>query len=51
MLDETVLCAAAFEGTAARLAAEGVAVQTLDVSELAKAEAGLTCCSLLVGVT
>lgn len=44
----TVLCAAAYERTNARIAAAGVAIQPLDVSELAKAEAGVTCCSLLM---
>jgi dimethylargininase len=34
--------------TAAALRSRGFDVRTLDVSELAKAEAGVTCCSLLV---
>jgi dimethylargininase len=45
----TTLCGAAFPRTNERLRAHGVHVTELDVSELAKAEAGLTCCSLLVG--
>jgi dimethylargininase len=49
-LGGTVLCAAAGERTSARLAAAGLAVQAVDVSELAKAEAGMTCCSLIVQV-
>jgi dimethylargininase len=44
-----VLCSAAAPRTRARLAADGFDVRVLDVSELAKAEGGLTCCSLLVG--
>ena len=43
-----VLFPEAFTGTAARLRAEGIGVQVLDVSEIAKAEGGLTCCSLLI---
>ena len=43
----TVLCAAAFPRTRARIEAAGIATRTVDVSELAKAEGALTCCSLL----
>ena len=43
-----VLCAAAFPYTAATIEANGFRVVPLDVSELAKAEAGVTCCSLIV---
>lgn len=35
--------------TAARIAAAGFSVVTVDISEFAKAEAGLTCLSLIVG--
>ena len=45
---DAVICAAAYERTAALLRAHGYDVRTVDVSELAKAEAGVTCCSLLV---
>jgi len=45
---DALLCAAAYERTVADLRARGYAVTTVDVSELAKAEAGVTCCSLLV---
>ncbi|NJD09826.1 MAG: dimethylargininase [Gemmatimonadetes bacterium] len=45
---EGVLCAAAYPRTRERLEQRGLRVQELDVSELAKAEAGLTCCSLLL---
>jgi dimethylargininase len=37
-----------FERTQQRLADAGLAVATLDVSELQKAEGALTCCSLLI---
>jgi dimethylargininase len=43
-----VLYAAAFPRTAERLARAGVRVLAVDVSELAKAEGGVTCCSILV---
>ncbi|HYN39342.1 MAG TPA: hypothetical protein VES39_08820, partial [Rhodospirillales bacterium] len=36
--------------TAARLTTRGLRVVTVDTTELAKAEAGVTCCSLLVRV-
>jgi dimethylargininase len=38
---------AAHPRTRARLEAHGIAVRPVDVSELAKAEAGVTCCSLV----
>jgi len=47
-LGAATLCAAAFPRTHERLRAHGVRVAPVDVSELAKAEAGVTCCSLLV---
>ena len=43
-----VLMAAGQPATAARLRALDVRVTTVDVSELMKAEAGVTCCALLV---
>jgi dimethylargininase len=43
-----VLCAAAHPVTAAALARRGLAVYSVDVSELARAEGAVTCCSLLV---
>jgi dimethylargininase len=42
-----VVCARAFPRTAARLDSAGIETRTLDVSELAKAEGALTCCSLM----
>jgi dimethylargininase len=44
----TVLCAAAFPRTNERLRARDIALTEVDVSELAKAEGGVTCCALLV---
>ena len=43
-----LIVSAAHPRTRARLEAEGLRCHTVDVSELAKAEAGLTCCSLLL---
>jgi len=43
----TVVCAAAFPRTRQRLEERGFTVVTVDNSELAKAEGGVTCCSLL----
>ncbi|MEA2236668.1 MAG: dimethylargininase [Thermoanaerobaculia bacterium] len=47
-IGDVVLCAAAFPRTAARLRDAGANVRMVDVSELAKAEGALTCCSILV---
>lgn len=47
LLGPVVLCAAQCPRTADRLRAAGLTVQPIDVSELAKAEGGLTCCSLV----
>jgi dimethylargininase len=44
-----VLMPAAFPRTAVRLAGRGLHVRAVDVEELAKAEGGVTCCSVLVG--
>jgi len=43
-----VVCAAAFPRTQARLTEAGFDVVPLDVSELAKAEGAVTCCSLIM---
>jgi dimethylargininase len=43
----TVLASAAGPRTADRIRARGYAIRELDLSELAKAEAGLTCMSLI----
>jgi len=47
LVGSTVLYPIAFPRTLARLQARGLAVVPVDASELAKAEGGLTCCSLL----
>ena len=49
LLEGTVIHPSAFPRTRARLEAEGIRVAPVDASELAKAEGGVTCCSLLVG--
>jgi dimethylargininase len=46
-IGETVICAGAFPRTRARIEAAGLGTRTVDVSELAKAEGALTCCSLI----
>lgn len=45
---ETVVMPAAHRRTRDRLTARGVRVMEVDVSELAKAEGGVTCCSVLL---
>jgi dimethylargininase len=47
-LGDTLLCSAHAPRTRERLETLGIATRAVDVSELAKAEAGLTCCSLIV---
>jgi dimethylargininase len=47
-LGHTIVCAEAHPRTAADLRCRGYSIWTVDVSELAKAEAGVTCCSLIV---
>lgn len=44
------IAAAAFPRTNARLEAAGVEVRTVEVAEFAKAEGGVTCCSVIVDV-
>jgi dimethylargininase len=46
-IGETVVFPAAFERTRGRLAGAGIGVVTVDVSELARAEGAVTCCSLV----
>jgi dimethylargininase len=45
---DTVLCAEACPRTRARIEAAGIHTRAIDVSELAKAEGALTCCSLIM---
>jgi dimethylargininase len=47
LVGDVVICAAAFPRTRARLERHGLRVKLVDVDELAKAEGGVTCCSLL----
>jgi dimethylargininase len=47
-LRDRVIASASYPKTADRLAARGVRVETIDLSELAKAEGAVTCCSLIV---
>lgn len=49
-IGRSVLCAASAPRTRARLEAEGYNVVSVEASELAKAEGGLTCCSLVFDV-
>ena len=47
LIDDTVIHAAEFPETRRRLVSCGIAVRNVEASELAKAEGGLTCCSLV----
>jgi dimethylargininase len=47
-LDDRIIFPTAFPRTAERIAARGFQVRAVDVSELAKAEGAVTCCSLIV---
>ncbi len=47
-IGNTVLYSSAYPRTRGRLEARGIAVHGVDVSELAKAEGAVTCCSLIV---
>jgi dimethylargininase len=47
-IGQAIIAAASHARTADILRAHGCDVRTVDVSELAKAEAGVTCCSLIV---
>jgi dimethylargininase len=48
LVGDVVLHGAALLRTAARLRAHGIDIHPVDARELAKAEAGLTCCSILL---
>jgi dimethylargininase len=50
LLNDTVIMPASFPTTRALLQERSFHVQTVDVSELQKAEAGVTCCSLIFSV-
>lgn len=47
LVGETVVYPADFPATQQRLEAHGITVSAVDVSELGKAEGGVTCCSLI----
>lgn len=47
-IGNTVICASAFPRTNARIASHGYRTREIDVSELAKAEGALTCCSIVL---
>ena len=49
-VNQTVVCPASAPRTREILETEGYSIASVDASELAKAEGGLTCCSLLVRV-
>jgi dimethylargininase len=49
-LEQGVIMGAGFPRTAERLQAQGITVHTVDLSELAKAEGAVTCCSLIFPV-
>jgi dimethylargininase len=48
LLGDVVIYPTAFSRTRAKLESHGIQVRTVDANELAKAEGGVTCCSLLV---
>jgi dimethylargininase len=48
--DDAVIYPAAFPKTRTRLERHGIRVRPVEIDELAKAEGGVTCCSLLVDV-
>jgi dimethylargininase len=47
LVGETVIYPAAFPRTRRRMEARGIEVEVVEISELAKAEGGVTCCSLV----
>jgi len=48
LIGDAVIYAAAYPRTQARLEAHGINVHAVDLSELAKAEGAVTCCSLIL---
>lgn len=50
LVNDRVIYPSAFPGTAERIRARGIALRLVDVSEIAKAEGAVTCCSLIVAV-
>jgi dimethylargininase len=49
-IDGSVVYPAAFPATRRRLEEQGIKISAVDISELAKAEAAVTCCSLVFNV-
>jgi dimethylargininase len=47
LIGNTVICSSLYPRTRDRLVKDGVRIVELDVSELAKAEGGVTCCSIV----
>jgi len=47
LLKDSVIIPASFPNTRTLLEQRGFDIRTVDVSELQKAEAGMTCCSLI----
>lgn len=50
VIGDNVIYATGFEGTRRRLEERGIRTHTVDLSELAKAEGAVTCCSLIVEI-
>ena len=50
-IGQSLVCAKAYPRTADALRARGYDVHLVDASELAKAEAGVTCCSLIIAAS
>lgn len=48
LVGQTVIYPSAYERTRERLEGRGIALRVVDASELAKAEGGVTCCSLII---
>ena len=48
MLEGTLIHPSAFTGTRRQLEAAGLPILPVEADELAKAEGGVTCCSLIV---
>jgi dimethylargininase len=47
LIDDTLVYPSSYPRTRARLESHGLRVNTIDLSELAKAEGGVTCCSVI----
>jgi dimethylargininase len=48
LIEDALVCPEAFPRTAARLRNRGIRLELLDLSEFAKAEGAVTCCSLIL---